>query len=82
MTREEAVALKGGWKMAEQTYTTKDNYTTNYLTMARIMEAELEKWKKEQKTFNRWTGIEQLYAEAAYQDGFMAGFCFRFTGEK
>jgi len=50
--------------------------------MHRIMENELEKWKKKQKTFDRWTGIEQLYAEAAFQDGFMAGFCFRFTGDK
>jgi hypothetical protein len=61
-------------------YTT--DKTDNYLTMHRIMENELEKWKKKQKTFDRWTGIEQLYAEAAFQDGFMAGFCFRFTGDE
>ena len=53
-----------------------------YLTMTRIMEAELEKWKKKQKTFNSWTGIEQLYAEAAFQDGFMAGFSGKYFGDK
>ena len=51
----------------------------DYLMMSRVMERELEKWKKEQKTFNSWTGIEQLYAETAYQDGFMAGFYLKFT---
>jgi hypothetical protein len=56
----------GGQEMSEK--------VMEYLTMTRIMEAELEKWKKKQKTFNSWTGIEQLYAEAAFQDGFMAGF--------
>jgi hypothetical protein len=46
-----------------------------YLTMTRIMNDELEKWKQnDTRGWRGMTGIEQLYAEAAFQDGFMAGF--------
>jgi len=48
-----------------------------YLTMKRIMDAKLEKWKKENYTHN-WTGFEQLHSAKAYKDGFMEGFFARF----
>ena len=47
----------------------------DYLTMARIMEKELQKWIKHEG--NRWhamTGMEQLTAKTAFTSGFMAGF--------
>ena len=53
----------------------------NYLTMARIMAIELEQWKKNNKAFRNFTGIEQLHTEAAFQDGFMKGFEGKYFGE-
>ena len=52
-----------------------------YLTMTRIMNGEIEKWK--QSNLRGWqgmTGIEQLYAESAYKDGFIAGFSGKYFG--
>jgi len=47
----------------------------DYLTMARIMEKELQNWIKHEG--NRWhamTGMEQLTAKTAFTSGFMKGF--------
>jgi hypothetical protein len=55
----------------------------DYLTMARIMETELEKWKKHENNNWRWramTGMEQLTAKDAFKDGFMAGFQGKYFG--
>jgi hypothetical protein len=67
--------------MAEQTYAT--DKTDDYLTMARIMEKELFKHMKTVYEANRMrTGIEDIELRGAFQAGFMAGFCLKFTGEK
>jgi len=52
-----------------------------YLTMKRIMDEKLEKWKREHYVHN-WTGFEQLHAFGAYKDGFIEGFCARFFEEQ
>ena len=50
--------------------------------MTRIMNDELEKWKQnDTRGWRGMTGIEQLYAEAAFQDGFMAGFSGKYFGD-
>ena len=60
-------------------YTTND--TDNYLTMHRIMLKECDKWRhKNIKATD--TGRTILMAQRAYEDGFTAGFCFKFTGEE
>ena len=63
----------------ELTYAT--DKTDDYLTMARIMEKEMNEWRKKNMTSTD-TGATILKAKRAYQDGFMAGFCFKFTGEE
>jgi hypothetical protein len=55
--------------------------TDNYLTMARIMEKEMNEWRKSNINASD-TGVTILKAKRAYQDGFMAGFCLKFTGEE
>jgi len=64
--------------ISQSVYTTND--TDNYLTMHRIMCKELDKWLKESIGAND-TGRTILMSKRGYQDGFTAGFCFRFTGE-
>jgi len=63
----------------EESYTT--DRSDNYLTMHRIMLKELDKWLQENIGAND-TGRTILMAKRGYQDGFMAGFCFKFTGEE
>jgi hypothetical protein len=53
-----------------------------YLTMARIMTAEWEKWQKYNSVFRGMNGLEKHLTEGAYKAGFMAGFAYRFTGEQ
>jgi len=65
--------------MTEQTYAT--DKTDDYLTMHRIMLRELDKWR-EKNIGATDTGRTILMAQRAYEDGFTAGFCFKFTGEK
>ena len=65
--------------ISQSVYTT--NKTDDYLTMARIMEKEMNEWRKKNIT-SMDTGITILKAKKAYQDGFMAGFCLKFTGEE
>lgn len=65
--------------MSEATYTT--DRTDNYLTMARVMKVETDKYTM--KTMKLYaTGQEILDKRGAFEAGFMAGFCFRFTGEE
>jgi hypothetical protein len=52
-----------------------------YLTMARIMARELTKWEKESLWGEELTGFQEIAAKDGFKAGFMAGFCFRFTGE-
>ena len=63
--------------MTEQTYAT--DKTDDYLTMHRIMLRELDKWR-EKNIGATDTGRTILMAQRAYEDGFTAGFCFKFTG--
>ena len=51
-----------------------------YLTMARIMDIELEKWVGKSKEYRYMTGMEQLTARTAFIDGFMAGFSGKYFG--
>ena len=46
----------------------------DYLTMARIMKAEAEKYKKKEVWGKNLTGFEEILMEQAFQAGFMAGF--------
>jgi len=51
----------------------------DYLTMARHMNDEWDKWvKKNQSTYARMIGFEQAQTKEAFQSGFMAGFYARF----
>jgi hypothetical protein len=63
----------------EESYTT--DRSDNYLTMHRIMLKEYDKWQRE-NTGATDTGRTILMAKRGYQDGFMEGFCFKFTGEE
>jgi hypothetical protein len=45
-----------------------------YLTMARIMKDEAEKYKKKEVWGKNLTGFEEILMEQAFQAGFMAGF--------
>jgi len=67
------------WEKTVSEYTT--DKTDDYLTMARIMEKETEKWTAKVLASSA-TGSEVVKARQSYQAGFMAGFCFRFTGDK
>ena len=49
-----------------------------YLTMARIMDKELEKWLRVNPYYRNYTGFEQLKEKAAFEAGFMAGFSGRY----
>jgi hemerythrin len=59
-------------------YTT--DKTDDYLTMHRIMGKELDKWLKEHIREDD-SGHTIVRAKSAFTDGFMAGFCLKFTGE-
>lgn len=50
----------------------------NYLTMARIMNAERTKFIEENTQFRNYTGMEQIIFKTAYNAGFMAGFQGRY----
>jgi hypothetical protein len=71
---------------AQATQPQEDNMSEKvmeYLTMARIMENELEKFKVYKTDgWRTLTGMERVLVEGAYKAGFMAGFAYRFTGEQ
>jgi hypothetical protein len=46
----------------------------NYLTMARIMKAEREKYEKTKVWGGNFTGLAELAIKSAFEAGFMAGF--------
>lgn len=50
----------------------------NYLTMARIMKAEWEKFQKKSVWGQGLTGIQEIHVKEAFQSGFMAGFSGRY----
>jgi hypothetical protein len=54
----------------------------NYLTMARIMKDELEKFKKKDVWGKNHTGFEEILMERAFESGFMAGFSGRYFNEE
>jgi hypothetical protein len=53
----------------------------NYLTMARIMKAEWEKYQKTKVWGENFTGMAELAIKDAYQSGFMKGFEGKYFGE-
>jgi hypothetical protein len=53
-----------------------------YLTMARIMENELEKFKVYKTDgWRTLTGMERVLVEGAFKQGFMAGFSGKYFGD-
>ena len=54
---------------------------SDYLTLARIMKAELAKWQQRDNRFKNMTGFEQIVSDTAFQAGFMAGFEGRYFHE-
>ena len=50
-----------------------------YLTMARIMDKELQKFIQERNMeWRNMTGREQIITKSSFQSGFMAGFSGRY----
>jgi len=59
----------------------KDNETDNYLTMHRIMKTKWVEWEKKHIHHDD-IGHTIIRAKNGFEDGFIEGFCFRFTGEE
>jgi hypothetical protein len=53
----------------------------SYLTMARIMKDELEKYRKKDVWGKQHTDFEEILMERAFESGFMAGFSGKYFGE-
>lgn len=50
----------------------------DYLTMARHMNDEWDKYQRKEVWGKNFTGFQEIAVKNAYQEGFMAGFYARF----
>ena len=66
--------------ISQSVYTT--NKTDDYLTMARIMGKEWEEHQRKEVWARKYTGHAEIAIKKAFETGFMAGFCLKFTGEE